>query len=326
MLQAAPTSPRPAIPTWRRRLAKGWRQHGLAYGMIAPACGLMVLVHLIPIAQGIYLSFLKLNQFTLTQFLDAPWVGLDNYRAILLDPQNPVRAGLAVAARNTALYTVVVTTGVLVTGLAVAHLLNRPFRGQALVRTLLLVPWVVPAYVIGILWGFMWQMDGGVINRLLVDGLHLLEQRPHWLTGPNAFWAVVIPTIWRSWPFVMVVFLAGLQTIPQEYYEAAAIDGARPWQRLWHITLPMLRPLIAVQLLFQLIYNVYSFNIVAMMFGNAAGYPGEWADLLMPALNRQSFQLWLFGYGAAASVLLMLAMMMLVWVWYRIFKVELVNP
>src|SRR5690606_36302647 len=101
---------------------------------------------------------------------------------------------------------------------------------------------------------------------------------------------------------------------------------ARPWQPLWHITLPMLRPLIAVQLLFQLIYNVYSFNIVAMMFGNAAGYPGEWADLLMPALNRQSFQLWLFGYGAAASVLLMLAMLMLVWVWYRIFMVELVNP
>lgn len=304
-------------------LKQEWRRNGLAYLLVAPALLFMLLVHLVPMLQGAYMSLLRLNQFTLTRFLRAPWAGLENYRSVLLDPSNPVRAGLGLAARNTALYALVVTLGVLATGMAVALLLNRQFPGRAVARTLMLIPWVVPTYVIGLLWGFMWQSETGIINQILVDWLHLLDRKPFWLIGPNTLWAIIIPTVWRSWPFVMIVFLAGLQTIPDELYEAAAIDGAHAGQRFWHVTLPMLRPVIAIQVLFQIIYNVYSYNIVAMMFGNGAGYPGEWGDLLMTAVTRQSFGSWLFGYGAAASVVLMLAMMGVVGLWYRIFRREL---
>lgn len=305
--------------------AREWRQNGLAYKMVAPAAIFMVLVHLIPMFQGIYMSFLKLNQFTLRQFLSAEFIGLANYHAVLFDPDNPVRAGLSVAARNTAIYAVVVTSLVIVTAMGVAILLNREFRGRAWVRTLMLLPWVVPTYVVGILWGYMWQQDVGLVNRILVDWLQILDTRPFWLIGPNTIWAIIIPTVWRYWPFVMVVFLAGLQTIPGEIYEAAAIDGATPLQKFRHVTLPMLKPIIAVQLLFQIIQNVYAFNIVIAMFGNGAGFPGEWGDLMLPAIQRQSFGTWQFGYGSAASVLLMLGMMLVVWLWYRIFRQELMS-
>lgn len=309
----------------RRRWAAEWRRNRMAYMLVAPSVLFMLLVHFIPLLQAIYMSFLKLNQYTLAQFLRAPWVGLENYRSVLLDPQNPVRAGLGLAARNTAIYALAVSCGVLASGLGVALLLNRSFRGRALVRTLLLLPWVVPTYVVGMLWGFMWKEDTGVINRILVDWLGLVDHRISWLTGPNTLWAIIIPTIWRSWPFAMVIFLAGLQNIPDELYEAAAMDGAGPWRKFWHITLPQLRPILAIQLLFQIIANVYSYNIVIMMFGNGAGYPGEWGDLMMTAVTRQSFGSWLFGYGAAASTLLMLAMFGVVWLWHRVFREELVT-
>lgn len=304
--------------------ARDWRSNRLAYWLVLPALLFMLLVHLVPMFQGIFMSFLKLNQYTLNKFMSAPWVGLENYRSVLFDPSNPVRAGLGYAVRNTVIYSVLVTIGVLVSGMAVALLMNRPFRGRAWIRTLMLLPWVVPSYVVGTLWGYMWQQDTGIINRILVDWLHILHHRPFWLIGANTMWAIVIPTIWRAWPFVMVVFLAGLGTIPDELYEAAAIDGAGPVRRFYHITLPMMRPIIAIQLLFQIIYNVYSFNVVAMMFGNGAGYPGKWGDLMMTLIQRQSFGSWLFGHGAAVSVLLMFMMLGVVGIWYRVFRQELV--
>ncbi|HWI64887.1 MAG TPA: sugar ABC transporter permease [Symbiobacteriaceae bacterium] len=317
----APVGPQLRRTGW---LAGEWRKNGLAYLMVLPAFLFMLLVHVWPMLQGIYMSFLKLTQMTLRQFLHAPWVGLQNYKDVLFDTENPIRQGLMLAARNTGIYTVLVTIGVMTTAMIIALLLNRNFRGRSFVRTMMLMPWVVPSYVVGVLWGFMWHQDNGLVNKILVDWLHILSEKPFWLIGPNTMWAIVVPTIWRSWPYVMIIFLAGLQTIPDDLYEAADIDGASPLQKFFKITLPMLKPVIAIQLLFQIIYNVYSYNIVIMMFGNGAGYPGDWGDLFMTALTRNSFSRWLFGYGAAASTVLMLLMLVVVWLWYKVFKQELV--
>ena len=127
-------------------------------------------------------------------------------------------------------------------------------RGQRLVRTLMLTPWIVPSFVVAVLWQFMWQSDVGIVNKVLVDYTHLLGERPIWLLGENTMWAIVIPSVWRGLPFAMIFFLAGLQAMPHELHEAAAIDGAGPLRRFRYITLPLLRPLIAVQLLFGVIY------------------------------------------------------------------------
>lgn len=300
-----------------------WRKvvkYRFAYLFILPTFIGMMLLHFSPIVQGIWMSFLKLNQFTFNQYLGAPFIWFENFYNVLINTRSPIRLGLMEAARNTIIYTIVVTFGTLSIGLLAALMVNRKFRGKGLVRTLFLFPWVVPTYVTGLLWGFMWQRGMGIINILLVDVLHLMPMKPFWLIGPNTIWAIIVPTIWRYWPFSMLLLLAGLQTIPEELYEAADIDGASPWRKFWSITFPMLRPVWAILVLFGLIYNVYSFNIVIMMFGFGAGFPGQWGDLLMTNIFRNSFMQWNFGVGAAASVILMVTMFVVVNVWFHFYR------
>jgi multiple sugar transport system permease protein len=290
------------------------------YLLLLPAVFLMAAVNLTPVLQGFYMSLLKLNQFTLGQYLDAPFIGFENYRRVLFEGDNPLRAGLGLAVRNTVLFTITVSTLAIGIGLGVALLMNRDFPGRNIARTLLLLPWIVPSYVVGALWGFMWQRDVGIVNVVLVDWLHLMDEKPFWLLGSNSFWAIVIPTVWRAWPVMMLIFLAALQSIPEDPYEAATLDGVSRWQQFVHITLPLLKPVILIQLMFQIIDNVYSYNIVSMMFGGGVGHPGEWADLLMPLLTRQSFSYWLFGQGAAVSFVMMLLMLLFVGLWLRAFR------
>jgi multiple sugar transport system permease protein len=305
-------------PRRRRRLRPSRTR--VAYAMIAPAVVFMVLVHLLPTAGGLLLSLKNLNTFTFSQLFGAPWAGLDNYAAILFEAGNPLRTGFLGAVQNTAVYTFWVLAGTLVGGMALALLLNRKMRGQKVVRTLMLTPWIVPSFVVAVLWGFMWQSDVGVINKLLVDWSGVLSERPVWLIGDNSLWAIIVPSIWRGLPFCMLIFLAGLQALPKELYEAAALDGAGAWRRFRHITLPLMRPLIAVQLLFGFIYATYQFAIPYVMLGTN---PGPDADLMMTLIVRQSFQNNLFGFGAAASTLLMLAMLIWVAIWWRTFRRDL---
>jgi multiple sugar transport system permease protein len=322
---STPTIQRPAVrppaPTGRvprpRRAARPDRRARFAYWLIAPALAFMVLVHLVPTAAGTFLSFLDLNTFTFQQLFGAPWTGLGNYDSILFDEANPLHSGFTNAATNTAVYTTFVVGGTLAGGLAIALLLNRSFPGQRVARTLMLTPWVVPSFVVAVLWEFMWQRDAGIVNKVLVDYTGVVDERPTWLLGENTMWAIVLPSIWRGIPFAMLIFLAGLQAIPRDLHEAAALDGAGPWRRFRHITLPLLRPLIAIQLLFGVIYSAYQFTIPYIMLGSN---PGPSADLLMTLVMRQSFSNNLFGYGAAVSTLLMLGMLVWVAVWYRAFR------
>jgi multiple sugar transport system permease protein len=322
-LEPAPeaTRLRDSLPRKRppRRSASRSRRR-LAYWLIAPAVTFMVLVHLLPTIGGFVLSFKRLNTFTFARLFDAPWAGLENYRSILFDTSNPLHDGFFGAVQNTAVYTFWTVGLTLVGGLAVALLLNRPMKGIRLVRTLMLTPWIVPSFVVAVLWQFMWQSDVGIVNKVLVDYTGILGDRPIWLLGPNTMWAIVIPSVWRGLPFAMLIFLAGLQAMPPELHEAAAIDGAGPLRRFRYITLPLLRPLIAVQLLFGVIYATYQFSIPYVMFGSN---PGPHADLMMTLIVRQSFSNSLFGFGSAVSTLLMLAMLVWVAIWYRAFKRDL---
>ena len=306
--------------TPRRRRSAARQRRRLAYWLIAPAVTFMLLVHVLPTLGGFVLSFKRLNTFTFSRLFDAPWAGLSNYRSILFDSSNPLHDGFFGAVENTAVYTFWTVALTLCGGLAVALLMNREMKGIRLVRTLMLTPWIVPSFVVAILWQFMWQSDVGIVDKVLVDYTHILGHRPIWLLGPRTMWAIIIPSVWRGLPFAMLIFLAGLQAIPSELSEAAAIDGAGPLRRFRHITLPLLRPLIAVQLLFSVIYAAYQFAIPEIMLGTN---PGPDADLMMTLIYRQSFSNNLFGFGAAASVLLMLAMCVWVAVWYRAFKRDL---
>lgn len=171
-----------------------WKRHGLAYLMILPALLGMLLIHYGPMVQGLYMGFLDLRLQTLRLYLAAPFVGLENYREALLDPGSTFRVGFLYAVRTTLLYALVVNTATLGLGLLMAHVLNRTFPLRGVLRSLFLLPWVIPSYVVGLLWGFMWLKDGA-INHILVDLLHLLPEKPQWLIGPLTFLAIVIPTV-----------------------------------------------------------------------------------------------------------------------------------
>jgi multiple sugar transport system permease protein len=306
--------------SWRPRLRRGRgtvSRNRLAYRLILPALLFMLVVHVLPMLGGFVISFKNLNTFTFARLFNAPWNGLHNYRAILFDSANPLHDGFVDALRNTVIYTSTVVAGTLIGGFAIAMLLNRPMRGVKVARTLMLTPWIVPSFVVASLWQFMWQSDNGIVNKILVDYTHILGHRPVWLIGDNAIWAIVIPSIWRGLPFAMLIFLAGLQAVPHELHEAAALDGAGAWQRFTRITLPLMRPLIAIQLLFNVIYATYQYAIPVVMMGTN---PGPKADLLMTLIVRQSFSNNLFGFGSAASTLLMLAMLGWVGLWYIAFR------
>lgn len=353
------------------------KKHKFALSFIAPAVIGMLILNFVPFVQGVYMSLLKLDLSTINQYLGAPFIKFGNYNDVLFNAESPIRMGLLDAVRNTFYYAIVVTFGQLGMGLIVAMLLNRDFKGRSIIRTLYLFPWIVPTFVTGLLWGFMWQKDIGILNYLVYDipfvkfmffnifHVHdlinivnviisfvisipfmLVGQvgitdisgmlsvagdyfpllpsfdpvvKPSWLTGPNTFWAIVIPTIWRFWPLSMLMLLAGLGNIPDSLYEAASIDGASSWKKFWAITFPMLKPVWAILLMFGIIYNVYSFNIVAMMFGNGAGFPGEWGDLMMTNIFRNSFQLWNFGHGSAISIIFMAFMGIVIYFWYKFY-------
>jgi multiple sugar transport system permease protein len=318
-----PPAPEPPARVSRPRGGSGAarrRGNRLAWRLIAPALVFMLLIHVAPTVGGVLISFKRLNTFTFAQLFGAPWNGLDNYRAILFDSANPLHDGFVDAARNSLIYTTVTVSGILVGGMALAVLLNREMRGIRVIRTLMLTPWVVPSFVVASLWAFMWQSDNGIVNKVLVDYLHLFGHRPVWLIGPNSIWAIIIPSIWRGLPFAMLVFLAALQAVPRELHEAAAIDGAGAWRRFTAITFPLLRPVIAIQLLFNVIYATYQYAIPVVMMGTN---PGPHADLLMTLIVRQSFSNNLFGFGSAASVLLMGAMCVWIAVWYAAFRRDL---
>jgi len=163
------------MANWFKNKWQKFNKYRFAYAFILPTVVGMLLLHLTPILQGIWMSFLDLNQFTLNQYLAAPFVWFKNYYDVLINPRSPIRIGLFDAARNTVIYTIVVTFGTVSIGMLVALMVNREFRGKGLVRTLFLFPWVVPTYVTGLLWGFMWQRGVGIINIILVDVLAVFD-------------------------------------------------------------------------------------------------------------------------------------------------------
>ena len=302
----------------------GLERRGLPYLLLAPAVLFMLIVHFIPMLTGLWLSLLRLNIRTFDEFVGAPFAGLRNYAYLLTDGQSPMRGQFLGALRNTILYTVAVNGIGLLLALGAALLITREFRGRGMARTLLLLPWVMPSYVVGILWYMMLQPDNGVINHILSDVLRL-PIRPNWLVG--AEWitlvAIVAPTVWRFFPGNMLLMAAGLGGISQDLYEAAEVDGANAWQRLRYITLPGLKPVLAVIILFGIIGTLYNFNIVVVMFGSGAGYAGAWGDVLITMIYRNTFGQLNFGLGAAASLLLLLLCVAMVVVWYRVFREEL---
>jgi multiple sugar transport system permease protein len=295
---AAPPG-RPARPARKR----GDRRypHSTPYLLLLPALVLELAVHVIPIAVGIWMSLKGLTLFFIRNWSLAPYVGLHNYRTAL-NFSNPTGDQLLHSLWVTTAYTVLSVGFAWLLGTVAAVLLQKPFRGRGLLRTIFLAPYALPAYAAVITWSFLFQHDTGLVNHVLVDELHLTANRPFWLIGGHSFITLVVVSVWRTWPFALLCLTAGLQTVPTELYEAASIDGAGFFQQLRAITLPMLRPVNRVLILVLFLWTFNDFNTPYVLFGKSAPHA---ADLISIHIYQSSFVTWNFGLGSAMSVLLL---------------------
>ncbi|MEU6205036.1 sugar ABC transporter permease [Micromonospora musae] len=293
---AATAAPAPA------RRPRRPRRSLLPYLLLVPAVLLELAIHVIPMVVGVWMSLLELTQFNIRDWSTAPFIGLENYKATL-DFNSVAGRELLHSFWVTLVYTLLSVGLAWLLGIAGAVVLQRPFRGRAILRALFLTPYALPVYTAVITWSFLLQRDTGLVNHVLVDQLGLLDDKPFWLIGDNSFWSLLIVSVWRSWPFAFLCLMAGLQNVPDELYEAAAIDGAGFWRRLRSVTLPMLRPVNLVLLLVLFLWTFNDFNTPYVLFGGSA--PAQ-ADLISIHIYRSSFKTWDFGSGSAMSVALLL--------------------
>ncbi|MEU5361907.1 sugar ABC transporter permease [Streptomyces sp. NPDC005925] len=285
-----------------RRRPGRTRRVSLPYLLLLPALLLELLVHLVPMAMGIVMSFKELTQFTLRDWSTAPWSGLDNYE-LSVDFDAPAGEALLKSFFVTIGFTLLSVGLCWLIGTAAAIYMQDTFRGRGLLRALFLVPYALPVYAAVITWVFMFQHDNGLVNHVLHDQLGLTDEPSFWLIGDNSFYALLIVSVWKGWPFAFLIVMAGLQNIPRELYEAAALDGAGLWQQIRRITLPSLRPVNQVLVLVLFLWTFNDFNTPYVLFGKTA--PPA-ADLISVHIYQASFTNWNFGAGAAMSVLLLL--------------------
>ncbi|MEN9938806.1 MAG: hypothetical protein RLZZ387_5385 [Chloroflexota bacterium] len=263
------------------------RDARLGYLMVAPIVICLLLLVVYPFLFAIWISFTD-------RMVGAPgrFVGLANYAYLAGQPS--FRASIV----NTIVLVLAVQGLKLVLGLGIALLLNQPIRGRNTWRSLILLPWAMPAFVAYLTWKLLFAPQGGAFNMILI-GSGLVDTHVDFLsTRELAMPSVIVATFWRGFPFWVISFLAALQNVPPEEYEAAAIDGASAWQRFWHITLPNIRHVVLVVVLLSTIWTTNSFENIWLL---TAGGPSD-ATMTFPVLAYYGLQSLRIGEAAAVSV------------------------
>ena len=293
-------SPRGPVRASRRRprdapLGPEAAERRLGWILVAPALLAIALVALFPLGWTAWES-LHLHDLRMP-WLGKPFVGLANYAEALGDP----RFGAALV--HTGIFVAVTVALELALGLALALAMDRAFPGRGVVRAAALLPWAIPTVVAGLLWRFLFDDRAGVVNAALAAS-GLVEDPGVWFVRPLTAWVpVVLADVWKTTPFVALLLLAGLQGVPRELHEAAAVDGAGPWRRLRHVTLPLLRPAILVALVFRTLDAFRVFDLIYVLTGGGPGTATEPVALYTFNVLLQNLR---FGYGSALSVLVFL--------------------
>lgn len=274
---------------WPSRRKRGRRGNRAAYAYILAAFAYLVLFVLYPMGKAIWLSLTSTDLLTPAS---NQFIGLSNYQSLL--QAGTIDHALVV----TAIFTVAVTTGSMLAGVASSLLVETLVAGKATVRTLLALPWAIPPVVIALLFTVVFDLRIGVINRLLA----LVGLSPvGWLTNDTlALGTVVAVTVWNLFPFVMLVTIAALQTIPTELFDAAAVDGAGRWDMARHISLPFIAPTLQIIALFVVIWSFQQFQIIWLM---TQGGPIDGTNLLSIELYRTAFLNDNLGRAAAIGVI-----------------------
>lgn len=269
------------------------REARLAWRLMSPALLLLTLLAVVPLLATVIESF-YLHDLRLP-WLGRPFVGLANYREALADDR------LREAFARTAAFTVASVTLELVAGLALAVALDAVGRLRGVARAIVLLPWALPTVVSALVWRLIFESAGGAGSA--------------WLSDPWGAWApIVLADVWKTTPFVALLLLAGLQGIDQDLYAAARLDGAGPWRRFVHVTLPLLRPAIVVAAVFRALDAFRVFDLVFVLTGGGPGTSTEVVSLHTLTTLLQHLR---FGYGSALATVVFLAGFLLAWLAVR---------
>lgn len=264
--------------------------------LLLPALLLLLLVFAYPIGRAFWLSLFTENLGT---NLEPVFSGFSNYSRMAIDGR------FWQSIWNTTLFTVIALTLELILGVAIALLLHQTFKGRGIIRTIAILPWALPTALIALTWTWIFNDQFGVWNDMLLR-LGIIDSPVNWLGEPTlALLATIAADVWKTTPFVSILLLAGLQSIPDDLYEAHAIDGASPWQSFRRITLPLLLPQILIAMLFRFAQSFGIFDLVQVMTGGGPAGATEMVSLYIYSTVMRYLD---FGYGAALVVVTFLVL------------------
>lgn len=277
----------------------------LAWIFLLPSAAVLGCVVFYPFLYNFYISTTNMSLYHMH---DYSFQGLDNYQKIFSEKDLYYYFG------KTVIWTVVNLFFHVVLGVSIALLLNRPLRGRAIFRALLILPWAMPQYISALTWKGMFNYQYGAVNLSLrnIFGLPPIE----WFSNEvAAFAAPIITNIWLGFPFIMVVTLGGLQSISKDLYEAAEIDGASKIQRLFHVTLPMLKPVLAPAVILGTIWTFNNLNVIWLV--TERGLPADKSHILVTYVYKAAFTYYRYGYAAAFSVFIFFILLAIVLYYLR---------
>ena len=282
--------------------------HRLAFLFLLPSIVFVGLFTLFPIFESFRLSFYRM--ILTLPWLGQKWVGWENYTDLWTDP-------VAIQSLTTTLIFVAVTIPLeLLFGLGMALVMNEVFRGRGLLRAVVLIPWAIPTVVSSQMWRFIFNDRYGLFNFVLFGDDTARYFAP--MADPQlALIAIMVAEVWKTTPFPALIILAGLQTIPDELYEAASIDGATAWQKFRHLTLPLIRPALLLALLFRTIDALRVFDLVFVM---TQGGPADATNVLQFYGYKKTFAEGMVGYGSTIAVAVFLLSLTVALVYLRVLK------
>lgn len=265
------------------------------FTLAAPAFLVLIAVVVYPFIYNVVLSFSNMN---LTHLKDWHLIGLQQYEKVFTESTNPSFYAIFL---KTIIWTVVNVFFHVVVGVSLALLLNQKIKGRSVYRTLLILPWAIPQYIVALTWRGMFNYEYGSLNLMITKYLHL--PAVEWLKSPTeAFVACIITNVWLGFPFMMVVALGALQSIPQELYEAAELDGASWYHKLRNITLPLIKPVMIPAITLGIVWTFNNLNIVWLV--SNAGEPSDQTHILVSFVYKAAFNLYRYGYAAALSMVI----------------------
>ena len=252
-------------------------------------------------------------QYILTKPKAHPFIGLKNFQEVITNYY------FTNSLTNTAVYTVAVVIAVLIFGLAVALLINSKVLFSHPLRIVILLPWAIPAVVAGLMWKWILNSDFGLLNGFLY-GVGLIKDYIPFLANPTlAKISLIMAFVWKEGPLVTIFFLAGLQLIPNELYEAARIDGGGGWRLLRYITLPLLRPIILIVMVYETMTAILVFDLIYVLTG---GGPGDATAMISWFAYAEIFKFLNLGHGLALAIIIALIIVVLIILYLRMLRTE----